>query len=63
MAYDLMVVLGHNDSPPVPDLGSAIFLHLDRPDHRSTLGCVAVEPDVMVAILRSAGPGSVLEIV
>jgi L,D-peptidoglycan transpeptidase YkuD (ErfK/YbiS/YcfS/YnhG family) len=26
-AYDLVVVLGHNDDPPVPGMGSAIFLH------------------------------------
>ena len=25
--YDVLAVLGHNDDPPVPGLGSAIFLH------------------------------------
>ena len=28
--YDVIVVLGHNEDPPVPDKGSAIFLHLAR---------------------------------
>ena len=57
MAYDLVVVMGHNDGPPVPGRGSAVFVHLDRPDHRDTLGCVAVEPDAMLALLRDAKAG------
>ena len=56
-AYDLLLVMGHNDSPPVPGLGSAVFVHLDRPDLRDTLGCVAVEPEAMVRLLREVGPG------
>ena len=62
MAYDLLLVIGHNDSPPVPGRGSAIFLHLDRPDHRPTLGCVAVEPAAMIRLLRDVGPGWEVEI-
>src|SRR5580698_7995560 len=30
--YDLIVVLGHNDDPVLPYMGSAIFLHLAKPD-------------------------------
>ncbi|HEX7741074.1 MAG TPA: L,D-transpeptidase family protein, partial [Sphingobium sp.] len=40
-AYDVVVVLGHNDAPPVPGQGSAIFLHLS--EGRPTAGCIAVE--------------------
>lgn len=40
--YDLIVVLGHNDDPPVPGAGSAIFLHVARADYGPTEGCVAV---------------------
>lgn len=50
-AYDIVIVLGHNDSPPAPSLGSAIFMHICQPDHRPTQGCIAVEPDVMIALL------------
>jgi L,D-peptidoglycan transpeptidase YkuD (ErfK/YbiS/YcfS/YnhG family) len=39
--YDLVVVVGHNDDPPVPGAGSAIFLHLAREDWGPTAGCVA----------------------
>jgi L,D-peptidoglycan transpeptidase YkuD (ErfK/YbiS/YcfS/YnhG family) len=40
--YDWIVPLGWNDSPPVPGLGSAIFLHVARPDFTPTAGCIAI---------------------
>lgn len=40
--YDIVVILGHNDDPPVPGKGSAIFLHVARPDYGPTEGCVAL---------------------
>ena len=43
--YDLIVVVGFNDSPVVPGKGSAIFLHLARPDYGPTQGCVALSRD------------------
>jgi L,D-peptidoglycan transpeptidase YkuD (ErfK/YbiS/YcfS/YnhG family) len=60
--YDLIGVLAHNDHPPVPGLGSAIFLHLARPDFRPTEGCVALTLDVMQALLALAEPGSAIAI-
>jgi len=46
--YDLVVPIGFNDDPVAPGAGSAIFLHLARPDYRPTLGCVAVSlPDIL----------------
>jgi len=61
-AYDLVVVLGHNDDPPVASMGSCIFLHLARPDYSSTEGCVAVTRADMAQFLRLARPGDVVEI-
>ena len=61
--YDLLLVIGHNDSPPVANLGSAVFVHLQRPDARPTRGCVALEPDAMRALLAALKPGDLLEIV
>lgn len=55
--YDLVVVLGHNDDPPRPGLGSAIFLHCARPDWQPTEGCVALARDDLRAVLRTAAPG------
>jgi L,D-peptidoglycan transpeptidase YkuD (ErfK/YbiS/YcfS/YnhG family) len=43
--YDLVVVLGYNDDPVVPGKGSAIFLHLAKPDYSHTQGCVALAYD------------------
>ena len=60
--YDLLVVLGHNDTPVRPGAGSAIFLHVATPDHAPTLGCVALARADLVALLAIAGPGDALAI-
>ncbi len=54
--YDLIVVLGHNDAPVRPGLGSAIFLHCARPDFTPTEGCVALAPETLLQLLATAGP-------
>lgn len=59
-AYDVIVVLGHNDAPPVPGRGSAIFFHLS--EGRPTAGCVAVERADMLKLLPLLMPGDVMEI-
>jgi L,D-peptidoglycan transpeptidase YkuD (ErfK/YbiS/YcfS/YnhG family) len=40
--YDVIAVLGWNDAPVQRGRGSAIFLHLARPDFAPTEGCVAL---------------------
>jgi L,D-peptidoglycan transpeptidase YkuD (ErfK/YbiS/YcfS/YnhG family) len=40
--YDLIGVLGWNDAPVRRDRGSAIFLHVARPDYAPTEGCIAL---------------------
>ncbi|HEY2132150.1 MAG TPA: L,D-transpeptidase family protein [Acetobacteraceae bacterium] len=40
--YDVIGVLGWNDAPVVRGRGSAIFLHVARPDLSPTEGCVAL---------------------
>jgi L,D-peptidoglycan transpeptidase YkuD (ErfK/YbiS/YcfS/YnhG family) len=40
--YDLIGVLGWNDSPVRRDRGSAIFLHVARPTYAPTEGCIAL---------------------
>jgi L,D-peptidoglycan transpeptidase YkuD (ErfK/YbiS/YcfS/YnhG family) len=56
--YDLLVVLGYNDDPPEPGKGSAIFLHVARPDFSPTEGCVAIgRPDLEI-IAATANNGS-----
>jgi L,D-peptidoglycan transpeptidase YkuD (ErfK/YbiS/YcfS/YnhG family) len=53
--YDLVVPIGYNDDPPQPDLGSAIFIHVARPDYAPTEGCVAFSRADLLAILRLCG--------
>lgn len=55
--YDLVVVLGHNDDPPVAGAGSAIFLHVMHPEGRPTAGCVALAPADLDTVLAALGPG------
>jgi L,D-peptidoglycan transpeptidase YkuD (ErfK/YbiS/YcfS/YnhG family) len=40
--YDVIGVLGWNDDPVQRGRGSAIFLHVARPDYAPTEGCVAL---------------------
>lgn len=60
--YDIVVVLGHNDSPVVPGAGSAIFLHLARPDWGPTAGCVGLELVDLLTLLARAAPGDAVAI-
>jgi L,D-peptidoglycan transpeptidase YkuD (ErfK/YbiS/YcfS/YnhG family) len=55
--YDIVVILGHNDDPPVPGAGSAIFFHVAAPDYAPTAGCVAVALPDLLTVLADAGPG------
>jgi len=61
--YDLIVILGHNDDPPVSGMGSAIFLHLARPGFTGTEGCIALTRPDLEALLALASPGDSLAIV
>lgn len=58
--YDLVVVPGHNDAPPIPGGGSAIFIHIARPDYAPTEGCVALAPDDLRRVLAFCAPGGAL---
>ena len=51
--YDIVVVLGHNDDPPVPGSGSAIFMHVARPGFAPTEGCVALALPDLVSFLTA----------
>jgi L,D-peptidoglycan transpeptidase YkuD (ErfK/YbiS/YcfS/YnhG family) len=57
--YDIVGVLGWNDAPVQRGQGSAIFLHVARPDYAPTEGCVALAlPDLRAAL--AAGLSAVL---
>ncbi|MGX7345367.1 L,D-transpeptidase family protein [Acetobacter pasteurianus] len=53
--YDLIVVIGYNDSLAEPGKGSAIFMHLQRPNKTPTEGCVALtEADLRFVLASGA---------
>jgi L,D-peptidoglycan transpeptidase YkuD (ErfK/YbiS/YcfS/YnhG family) len=54
--YDLMAVVGFNDSPVIQGRGSAIFVHLARDDFSPTEGCVALALDDLLAALAQFSP-------
>jgi L,D-peptidoglycan transpeptidase YkuD (ErfK/YbiS/YcfS/YnhG family) len=61
--YDVVVDIAWNRGPTAKGRGSAIFLHLRRPDFAPTAGCVAVSPDAIGRLLARIGPRTRIEIV
>ncbi|EWY40513.1 hypothetical protein N825_35140 [Skermanella stibiiresistens SB22] len=60
--YDVVVVIGHNDDPIVPGEGSAVFMHVAKPDYEPTAGCVALALSDLLTLLRDCRPGDALSI-
>ena len=59
--YDVILALGHNDAPPVPGLGSAIFVHIWN-ERQATEGCVAVAAEKLLALLPLLAPSDHVEV-
>ena len=60
--YDLMAVIGFNDAPVIPSVGSAIFLHIARPDFGVTQGCVALAMNDLLEAVARLAPGDMISI-
>lgn len=58
--YDAVLILGHNDDPPIAHWGSAIFLHLRGPG--PTEGCIAIARDAMSMLLARLDRRSTVDI-
>jgi L,D-peptidoglycan transpeptidase YkuD (ErfK/YbiS/YcfS/YnhG family) len=56
--YDLIAVVGFNDAPVVSGKGSAIFVHLARPDYAPTQGCVALSREDLLEALAQFAPAN-----
>lgn len=54
--YDFVIEIDHNTRPRVAGRGSAVFLHLARPNFAPTAGCVAMTRPAMLHLLRRLGP-------
>jgi L,D-peptidoglycan transpeptidase YkuD (ErfK/YbiS/YcfS/YnhG family) len=60
--YDIVVVVGYNDAPPIPGRGSAIFLHLQREEGSPTEGCLGLRQDDLLRLLEGCDPNTELVI-
>lgn len=60
--YDIIIVLSHNDNPPVSNMGSAVFLHIAREAYAPTEGCVAVSQTDMLRLISKLGKTKAIEI-
>jgi L,D-peptidoglycan transpeptidase YkuD (ErfK/YbiS/YcfS/YnhG family) len=54
--YDFIVEIDHNTVPRVAGRGSAVFLHLARPDRGPTAGCVALRANELKRLLAALSP-------
>jgi L,D-peptidoglycan transpeptidase YkuD (ErfK/YbiS/YcfS/YnhG family) len=60
--YDLVIEISHNTRPRVAGRGSAVFLHVARPDRSGTAGCVALDAKDLRRLLGRLGPNTRIDI-
>ncbi|KNY25957.1 ErfK/YbiS/YcfS/YnhG family protein [Pseudobacteroides cellulosolvens ATCC 35603 = DSM 2933] len=56
--YDYSIVINYNTADRIPGRGSAIFLHIWEGPDVPTFGCIAVEYDNLLKIIRWLNPSS-----
>src|SRR4051794_1532812 len=56
--YDFIVEIDHNTCPRIAGRGSAVFIHLARPDFSPTAGCVSMTQSSLLHLLRRLGPAT-----
>jgi L,D-peptidoglycan transpeptidase YkuD (ErfK/YbiS/YcfS/YnhG family) len=56
--YDVIVVLGYNDSARIRQRGSAIFLHVAQPGLAPTAGCIALARAHLLRLLAHLPRGA-----
>jgi L,D-peptidoglycan transpeptidase YkuD (ErfK/YbiS/YcfS/YnhG family) len=54
--YDFIIEIDHNTRPRIAGRGSAVFVHLARPNRSPTAGCVALAPKDLHRLLAVLGP-------
>ncbi len=60
--YDLVIEISHNTRPRIAGRGSAVFVHVARPDRSGTAGCVALDGRELRRLLGGLGPSTRIEI-
>lgn len=61
--YDIVVVIGHNTRPRIRGHGSAIFLHVARPDLAPTEGCIALRREHLLLLLGLVRRSTILRVI
>ena len=54
--YDFIIELDHNTRPRVAGRGSAVFIHIARPNRSPTAGCIALDAGDLRRVLARLGP-------
>jgi L,D-peptidoglycan transpeptidase YkuD (ErfK/YbiS/YcfS/YnhG family) len=54
--YDYIIEIDHNTRPRIAGRGSAVFLHVARPDRSPTAGCIALAARDLRRLLARLGP-------
>jgi L,D-peptidoglycan transpeptidase YkuD (ErfK/YbiS/YcfS/YnhG family) len=60
--YDLVIEIDHNARPRRARRGSAVFVHIARPQGSPTAGCVALRAADLRRLLARVGPSTRLAI-
>jgi L,D-peptidoglycan transpeptidase YkuD (ErfK/YbiS/YcfS/YnhG family) len=60
--YDFIIEIDHNTRPRVAGRGSAVFVHLARPNRGPTAGCVALDARDLQRLLARLGPRTRIDI-
>jgi L,D-peptidoglycan transpeptidase YkuD (ErfK/YbiS/YcfS/YnhG family) len=60
--YDVVVEVLYNTEPIVAGRGSAIFMHVAKPDYTSTEGCIALNMQDLLVLLSLCNKGDLITI-
>lgn len=60
--YDIVIEIDHNTRPRIQGRGSAVFMHLARPDLRPTDGCVALSRHGMLRLLALLTVDTIIDV-
>lgn len=50
--YDVIIILNHNQLPRIQGRGSAIFMHIAKPDLSPTEGCIALKKQNLLELIK-----------
>jgi L,D-peptidoglycan transpeptidase YkuD (ErfK/YbiS/YcfS/YnhG family) len=60
--YDFIIEISHNTRPRIAGAGSAVFIHVARPNFGPTAGCVALEVRALRRLIERLGQRTTINI-